>query len=530
MIKKLAVLIMTFILSFTTLCLAACGGTTSTSGGSAFTVVYYPGGYGSDWLDEFVKEFVAEKKYGGDVSPVTSSDSKLTAREDVGSASTIILKSRSCPDLIIANSIENQDISDGLVAELTDVYNTEVETSSGKLAIKDYIMPESRMTFTRSIRVGGMQGQWAVPWAAIPLSIAYNETLLQKIQHTTEGNVGDCVENGYWVKAPTTFEELMTCFADIKAQDTVDGNKISAFGFSLKDGTLWFESLIYIWWAQYQGLDDSKIAGQNAFYDFFNLDTAEKYKQDGIVKALEHVQEMITKDGQFANVYDDPTSKTIKDVQPAFARGEMVFCLTGDFFAKEYREILESNKDKVNIKLMPVPAYDNEHNENYTFLNTTSCMYVPNNAKNKEMAKEFLSFINDEKHLVRFTELTGAIRPFGSNTSEQKAATKAKYLAAKDWGDFEKSTFDLYFDCEDLVLAFPRNYKRRGENAEPSMIYTYKQARALTNDYPTLLDKLRTNTVEQLVLTNADSLYNYYLEYYKELEVSYGPYMIKSID
>ena len=529
MIKKITALIMTLLLGLTTVFFAACGGKTSDSG-SAFTVVYYPGGYGSDWLEEFVKEFIAEKKYEGDVSKVTSSDYKLTPREDVGSASTIILKSRSCPDLILANGIENQDISDGLVAELADVYNTEVATSTGNIAIKDYIMPESKMTFTRSIRVGGSQGQWAIPWAAIPLSIAYNETLLNKIQHTTSGNAGDCVEGGYWTKAPTTFEELMTCFADIKAQDSVDGKKISAFGFSLKDGTLWFESLIYIWWAQYQGLDDSKIEGQNAFYDFFNLDTAEKFKQDGIQKALEHVQEMITEDGQFANVYGEPSAMTIKDVQPAFARGEMVFCLTGDFFAKEYKEILEENADTVNIKLMPVPAYDNEHSENYTFLNTTSCMYVPNNAKNKAMAKEFLAFINDEEHLVRFTELTGAIRPFGGNTDADKANIKAKYLASKDWGDFEKSTFDLYFDCEDLVLAFPRNYARRGENAEPSLIYTYKQARALCNDYATLLDKLRTNTVEQLVLTNKDSLYNLNLEYYKELEVSYGPYMIKSLD
>lgn len=529
MIKKIITFITVSILAFTTLGLVACG-EEKTSSNETFTVVYYPGGYGADWLEEFTKEFIATKKYGGDVSKVQSSDYKLTAREDVGSASTIILKSKSCPDLILANGILNEDISDGLVADLTDVYNTDVSTSSGKIAIKDYIMPESKMTFTRSIRVGGAQGQWALPWTAIPLSIAYNETLLKKISHTTAGNAGDCVENGYWAKAPTTFEELMTCFADIKAQDTVDGNKISAFGFSLKDGTLWFESLIYIWWAQYQGLDDSKISGQDAFYDFFNLDTAEKYKQTGIVKALEHVKEMITADGQFANVYGDPSALTIKDVQPAFARGEMVFCLTGDFFAKEYKTILDANKDKVNIKLMPVPAYDSEHNENYTFLNTTSCMYVPNNAKHKDMAKEFLVFINDEAHLVRFTELTGGIRPFGVNSASEKSAIKAKYLAAKDWDDFEKSTFDIYFDNDDLVLAFPRNYKRRGANAEPSIIYTYKtEARALSNDYATLFDKLKTNTAKALVVDNDDSLYKFAIEYYSELEPSYGPYMIKSL-
>ena len=95
MFKKLTALIMASTLTFASLGLVACGDKGGSSTGNAFTVVYYPGGYGSEWLDEFVKEFVAEKRYGGDVSKVTSSDYKLTAREDVGSASTIILKSRS---------------------------------------------------------------------------------------------------------------------------------------------------------------------------------------------------------------------------------------------------------------------------------------------------------------------------------------------------------------------------------------------------------------------------------------------------
>ena len=528
MAKKLTALILTFMMAFGATGLVACGADDNKS--ETFTVMFYDGGYGHDWLEEFVKEFIAEKKYGGDESQVTSADYKLVAREDVAAYSTTIMKGKNCPDVIMANAIKNDDISDGLIEDISDVYSNKVQTSNGKVAIKDYIMPESKMMFTRSFSFGGSDSrQWAIPWTAIPLSIAYNETLLNKIAHTTIGNAGDCVENGYWTKAPTTFEELMTCFADIKAQGTVDGNKISAFGWSGKDGMLWFESLIYIWWAQYQGLDVSKVSGENAFYDFFNLDTAEKFKQTGILKSLKHIQEMITDGDSFANSYSDPSAITIKNYQPAFARGEMVFCLTGDFFAKEYKSILENNRDKVNAKLMPVPAYDSEHNENYTFLNTTSCIYIPSNAKNKDMAKEFLTFINDETHLIRFTELTGAIRPFGANNAAEKAAMKEKYLAAKEWGNFEISTLDLYFDCEDVVLAFPRNYQSRGKNNEPSLIYTYKNARALSSDYWTIVDKMRTNSVQDIVIGNKDSLYEVAVKYYRDLERNYEEYMIKSI-
>ena len=529
MAKKLTALIMTFMMAFTAMGLVACGGDEDKA--DAFTVTYYPGGYGSDWLEEFVIEFIAEKKYDGDKSKVTSADYALVSDNNItANATRTMSDKKKCPDVIMANGIKQDDISNGLIADISDVYNMKVKTSNGEIAIKDYIMPESKMMFTRSYRFGKTESiQWAIPWTAQPLSIAYNETLLRKIAHTTSGNAGDCVVDGYWFNAPTTFEELMTCFADIKAQGTVDGNKIAAFGWSMDEGALWFESLIYVWWAQYQGLDESKVEGQDAFYDFFNLDTAEKYKQTGIVKSLEHIQEMITENGEFANSFGDPTQQSIKKYQPAFARGEMVFCLTGEFFAKEQKAILESNKSKVNAKLMSVPAYDNEHNEKYTFLHTTNCMYVPNNAKNKEMAKEFLAFINDEAHLVKFTELTGAIRPFGANTTAEKAAMKEKYLAAKNWGDFEKSTFDLYFDCEDVVLAFPRNYESRGKNNEPSIFYTYMGKRALADDYASIMDKMRGNTVKNIVIDNSESLYNVAKLYYEEKEATYGKYMIKSI-
>lgn len=537
MAKKFTSFIMACMLAIATLGMFACGGKPSDS--DKFVVMYYPGGYGSDWLEEFVIEFIAEEKYDGDTTKVSASDYELDPESDI---STFINSKSRCPDLIIHEGINTKYITDGWVVDLTDVYNTEVQTSSGKKTIAEYVMPESKMMFTMSKSLIGKNdiGMWAIPMTAKPLSIAYNETLLKKIVHTTSGNAGDCVKDGYWFKAPTTFEEMMTCFADINAQKTVEvGGKsqpVYAFGATFVDsGTIWFESLIYTWWAQYQGLDDANAGlDYGSFYDFFNWDSAEKYKQEGIVKSLENVQQILysgSRDDKenFANLYLNPNSVGLKQYQAAFAQGEIVFCLTGDFFAKENKTLLDANSNKVDAKLMRIPSYNAEHSKQYTFLNTTSCMYIPTKGKHQDLAKKFLTFINDEQHLIRFTELTGGIRPFGTNNEADKATIKAKYLEAKEWGNFEKSVFDLYFDCEDVILAFPRTYKKWGADKEPSIIYTARGVKQLpiNIDYMTIFGRMKTKTIEDIILTDSESLYNKAVEFYDREANIYGlePYM-----
>lgn len=518
--KKIITLILTFVLALSSVSLFACGGGGSgDSSADPFYVMYYPGGYGSDWIEEFVVEYLKEKK--GISNPKNKVDYKLEGSEDVETPRQILSKKgNKCPDLIIANGIVQNDISEGLIANLDSVYESEVNTSNGKIKIKDYVMPESKEIFSRPMRLNGSTSSqtWAIPWAIIPLSMAYNETLLKKIDHTTSGEVGDCVLNGKWVKAPSTVEELLTCFADIQAQGSVDGQKISAFGYSIKNGTLWFESLIYTWWAQY--------SGTKTFYDFWNWDSAEKYKDEGIKKALTILDELMVKNKQYANCYGDPNSITIKDVQPAFASGEIVFSLTGDFFAKEYKNVLDANASKVNIKFMDVPAIDKSHvNENYTFASSAQCMYVPENCAHKDMAKDFLTFINDEDHLIRFTKLTGGIRPFGINSNKDKLDMKNKYLSSGSWTDLEKSLFDLFFDCPELLISFPKNYKDQGNM--PSVVYTILGKRNMFNAYNTLFEKLRLNGVDEAY----NYLYNEAVTSYKD--IANGPYaedMITSLN
>ncbi len=535
--KRFLTIFMALVLAISGLSLFACGGgggqdvdpeeTKEDAVGDPLYVMYYPGGYGSDWIEEFVIEFLAKEKNVAKSQIKKGTDYKLEANEGIGAATTILSKTgKNCPDILISNGIDNQDITKNLIAPLTTgVYDQEVQTSNGKVKISDYMMEESKLSFTRAVKpLAEKEYQWAVPWTTIPLSLAYNETLLKTIVHKdSNGTVcAECVSNGKWIAPPTTFDELLTCFKDITDMNL---DNVDAFGWSAKDGTLWFESLIYQWWAQASGID--------TFYDFWNLDTADKYKDQGIQTALSMVQQLINKN----YVYGNPDSITIKDFQPAFARGEIVFCLTGDFFAKEYASILAENKSKVNAKLMPVPALDEATKQaggkNYTYMTISQCIYVSKNGSNTNQAKRFLTFINDEEHLLRFTELTGGIRPYGITTKADRQAMKTKVLARKsDWTDYEKSVFDLFFDYDDVLVAFPRDYLRRpGNKSKISVLYTYEGMRSLA-DLGNLLKKLEVGeSVNDLVINNTESLFNSNkLKYNTWKSQDYGDYMNSSVN
>lgn len=523
--KRLFTLMLTLVLALSSLSLVACGGDGSNSDGSTpFYVTYYPGGYGDTWLEDYIVDFIAERKYDGDKSKVVKGKSKtahadyyMYADADVGAITNALNSKKNCPDLVISNGISQEDISNGLIAPLNDVYNSEVKKLNGEsIKIKDYIDPTVMAQKTRSLTVGGKDKfQWALPWTEIPMSIAYNETLLKTINHTTVGEVGDCVENGKWVKAPTTVQEFATCLADCTAQG------VSGFAWAGKDGSLWIESLIYTWWSQYSGIDD--------FYDFWNFTSEEQYKNDGIVKAFQTIKDLFYDErGEYKNCYvtattRNPESLTIKGIQTDFAQGKIVFCLTGDFFANEFASILNANKDKVDPKIMRVPALDSSHlEEKNTYITTDAAMYVPAKAKNLQMAKDFLVYINSEEKLVEFTEKTGGIRPF--QTGDIRELSKKT-----DWSNFTDSIFDLVYGASDYLIAYPKNYKKTGKD-EPSVIYTYAGNQHLyigQGAYLTYMVELHDKSASDVVKGDdiSRNLYGQAKEAFRGYKISYSQFL-----
>ena len=196
---------------------------------------------------------------------------------------------------------------------------------------------------------------------------------------------------------------------------------------------------------------------------------------------------------------------TIKNSQQAFAEGKALFCLTGDFFEQEYAPFIQESKQ--TFKMMRVPSIENAlqntdgSTKKLTYLNISSCAYVPAKATNKDLAKDFLKFTSSEANLVDFTKKTGGIRPFNYDVRE----------LAKDYqfSEFKKSVFDLYYEADDFLYKFPRNIKV--EDISPIYLYEGVSENIFHGaDYGTIISSLKTMSPKTIMVDGTNSFASVY--------------------
>ena len=334
--------------------------------------------------------------------------------------------------------------------------------------------------------------------------------------------MGDDIAVGStWNRVPETIEELKAIFVDVDAYNAENSTNLVKLGWAAANGANWFETFFTTWWAQKQGLDEEfTYPGEGSYYDFWKYDKPEIFQQTGIQDALKTVQELFIKDGEFVNSYPSVGSMTIKNAQQAFAEGKALFCLTGDFFEQEYSSFIKESKQ--TFKLMRVPAIDGAlqnadgTTKKLTYLNISSSAYVPNKAANKELVKEFLVYMSSERNLVKFTELTGGIRPFDYDIRTLDDTY--------EFSDFKKSTFDLYYGADDFLVKFPRNV----EVEDISPIYLYENVSEnifCGADYGTVISSLKTMTPKQIMVdgtSSFNSIYSRAVKAFREWNRIYG--------
>lgn len=496
------------ILSMALAALTACSciGTLSACGAkkgaktNELTIRYYNGGYGDEWLENSLEEFCATKE---GVSYNLIPDNNITYQANLYLTTNV-------PDIIMSNGNWKTYVQDGLIEDLTSVYETEVKTSKGNVKIKDYIDENVMKQFTRQKVYGrGEELTWAMPWASQVLSLAYNETILLSTTHQ-EGNpfIVEGLEAGAnWTHEPYTVNELMAYLTDVRMAD----NDITPWGYSV-DYLNWYDALLYVWWAELQGMyEPNKYIDEGCFYDYFNMTSANLVKQSGYKEALDIVRQIIVDDtGKLYNSKNDG-SMTKEKMQENFAKGKIAVCLVGDFFEKEYKAFMEEG---TKIKLMFIPTADGaETNEDgtakkLTYVQTDNVMYVPKNATNKDLAKEFLAFLCSEEQLVKFSKNTGVVRPFDYNP----------YELASDfaWTDFQKSTFNIYYNADDFVIKYPLTATK------VSPIYLYEEVSLFMNvEYSTAFGEFRKTPVDgaadrivNRVYTALKKSFDEWVEYY----------------
>lgn len=489
---------------------AACApkGNSSQSGGGSsgstelFKVVYYPGGYGEEYLEKFVKGYLAEQKGTTPEQIQKNVDYTLIADADVTwSADNYVKQDSKAPDLIIANRLSPTHITEGYIEPLDSVYDSKVTTSKGEQKVSDYLMPQGYQNYIRTQVYGtGDEHYYGMPWSAIPISIAYNETLMKQIPHVdASGSVkSSLLEGGKWALPPDTVSALKVYMNDIGAYNTAQGKNIIKFGWAGSSAN-WFESTLITWWAQHQGTNVSKVTGQGAFADFWNFPSEEIYKQEGLQVALETLKSLLIKDGEFVNSFQNPQSKEMREAQTDFANGEVAMALTGDFFEKEYKSQIAASGNV--YKLMRVPSLD-EYSDSKVlgYADFASVAYVPFKAKHKELSKGFLKYCCQEQQIVDYVKMTGGLKPVKCDIRElAKGYTFTAY---------QQSVLDLYYNSDKILAKYPENAE------EISPLFTYedglKNCIFYSVSYPEVLSELKSLTAEQVMVSgaqNVDSVY-----------------------
>ena len=137
-------------------CVGALSACNNETGGTenTLTIRYYNGGYGDEWLEESLKDFCATKE---GVTYKMIADNNITYQANLYLTNNV-------PDIIMSNGNWKPYVKDGLVEDLTSVYETEVQTSQGKKKIKDYIDENVMKQFTRQKLYGrGEELTWGMP-------------------------------------------------------------------------------------------------------------------------------------------------------------------------------------------------------------------------------------------------------------------------------------------------------------------------------------------------------------------------------
>lgn len=472
-LKKLLMVVMALVVALGSVSAFGCGGGTGTKEGE-LRIVFYEGGFGRDWLVHAADDFVAKKAAEGVTITYKLEGSPSSIKDDV---KTYLTSGKNLADIYMTQGGDwSGYVTGGYLADLDSVYDAEVEKLDGtKITVKDYMLDEISDKPYMKRRAGqGQSHAWVMPWSLLETSIIYNEDLLKQVPKSGT--------DGKWENPPETMEELASLCADINAAQLKAGSKtVAPFAWSY-GGINYFEFIIQVLWAQHQGVYDSLIDGQGAYYDFWNFDSPDVWKQTGIKTAIDEWRSIIVKDGAWANSIGNVEQITLSDAAYAFSKGEAVMMLGGSFFENENKASLDKDDDgksDYTFKMMYVPFgsgtlqqnEDNSGNAKINYCSTDDIMFVPAKAVNKELAKEFLTFLCNEKYLLDFSKETGCVRPFKYNPVE---------LAGEDyeWSEFFLSCFNMQNKADFNIFTYPMNAAKKGE---VSLYYTYFQPALFTS-------------------------------------------------
>ena len=314
-------------LCFCTPVLAGCGNKNKDlKDANVLNIVMPDLGYGTDWMKALGSAFTQESGHKVNVD-VTPSESGFDNAIRSGTAEYDIYLMRTNTYSLVANNAANASGYDCVLAELDDVYDSEIEPG---VKFKDK-MKDIYEVYNRIDRKGdGENHYYAVQWCDSIFSVVRNLDVWQES----------------W-KLPNTTDELLGLCAQIK------GDGATPMIWSSKDPYVW--SVANLWVTQYQGTED--MYGSKGFWNAYTEGGGEQYSPDmwdrkGILYAMEVVDELVNSRNEYSHAAS--TSEDFTTAQGYFMipSQKIAMMFNGDWLYKE----MVRNYSGAHIEMFKTPV------------------------------------------------------------------------------------------------------------------------------------------------------------------------------
>ena len=227
----------------------------------------------------------------------------------------------------------------------------------------------------------------------------------------------------YGWEIPDTTKELEDLCKEILA-DT--NGAVSPFVYcgDAADGYLYFA--VDNWLNQYAG-----IANLDEFYDYGSASLFAPNSKMSVGKKLAHenLLKFLKDRSQGGYALDGSMGVDHHFAQGELIKGTCAMMLNGSWFENEMAAVL-AQPENANLKLgmFPLPEMSDAegnvlHAEGYTTQGTKRVLdasfgayyFIPTDAKNKELAIDFLKFLNSDEGSIIYSKYTNAVRPVKYN-------------------------------------------------------------------------------------------------------------------
>lgn len=430
-LKRVSALALTGLLGVTVF--AGCSKEQTTQGDQTLEVYIIDTGYRTDGakaiVDSFAQQDWVKEKYPNLKVKYTTNNMEGYALNKVKTPKTNEFDLLFTSDDMISTFEKNSKGQYALV-ELTDVlYNSEVLDQPGKKYIDS--IHDSYIEYLGYTSLTETEPKYfQVPWVTGMMGIVYSEEILARYGYT-DG------------KTPNTTDELLALCQAIKADPSNSGNDN---GFSILNHANYWNDLVPIWWAQYDGLE----AYNNFWHGTLKTARGEEYSEkvfelQGRLKSLEVIYDMVN----FKNKYYDLENQNKGDFtqrQTSFLKGQYALGVNADWYETEMKSTLTLLKQEGitphTIKIMKTPIVSDLVDKLDTVKtdeNLSKVITAIDEGKNYAEAKEAVSGLS-EKDFNRIVEARGvyntggmqhsAVIPTKSN-SQDVALDVLKYMATK---------------------------------------------------------------------------------------------------